>query len=660
MKPIAVTPPFITANEYLTKRGFANGLADVHKFGVRLAQVKDVIPDRPNDARFGLAFPYFSVSGNDLSYATIRVFDAPKTPGTFASVVGTSDSPKLLTPKDRPPQLYIPKGIDWDNVPKNAEIQVHESVVKCLAAVAKGYLAVGINGCWGWTSRRFLQPLLTGFASLPIMTRSCRLVAVFDSNANVGAPEYEDNVGMAVIRFGGAVEIEFHRPLLHRRIPNGPGGSWGYDDWAGAGGGLFEGPADEVEANGARASVDYLNSKICFLTHQSIVVSLENPSVTYKVGDARNVFAPVSYLDEEDRLKPAFEAWLRHGKRRWAQRLDYRPGQEAFKDEEFVNTWRGWGCEPKAGPVGWWEDLLTVMDSPKVFEQSIAWRLQNPMAKPSSLVNFLIGPQGTGKSSVAEILRRVVGTQNYYSVSGEQLASQFTDYLESFFNVVDDLGKLERKYASRLNGLITSENLLVNRKNRQPYHITNRVTWLFTSNERDSLPLREGDRRWHVIKMGVSGMNWPLFWKAVDPSALFARLLGLDVSSFSPYAPAPVTEGQREMAEATRNPLEDFCFRDLPFILERYGRKCVTATEVVMLFNREVGSEKDLSAWSPKRASDILVAQHWGKVREGSTIKVEGRPLRFWSRDKAFLSLSSVEVADHVKQTPLFGDSKHG
>ena len=89
------------------------------------------------------------------------------------------------------------------------------------------------------------------------------------------------------------------------------------------------------------------------------------------------------------------------------------------------NTWQGWAVEPTAGDCS--KILRHVLDNVcrgdvQIFQWVIAWwaqLLQDPMNKPGTAL-VIVGPQGTGKTTLGEYMKRILGP-HYVKVSDPRL-----------------------------------------------------------------------------------------------------------------------------------------------------------------------------------------------------------------------------------------------
>src|SRR5262249_14129309 len=152
--------------------------------------------------------------------------------------------------------------------------------------------------------------------------------------------------------------------------------------------------------------------------------------------------------------------WLKSPSRREFESMVYEPAKPPFFDD-VVNRWRGWGCNRRPGSIHPWATLLNHFFGAgtaerKWFEQWCAYPLQNPGMKMATAVIIHGAKQGTGKTTLAETLCRIYGT-NAARITESQLTSDFNDWArDKQFVAADEVtGGDKRAVADRLKLMIT-------------------------------------------------------------------------------------------------------------------------------------------------------------------------------------------------------------
>jgi hypothetical protein len=660
--------------DYAKKRGFEED--DFERSGwqiLPLGRAKEGLGHQtfPSDSNsFAIIFHYFGPDGSPFHYATLRIIRGAKDPKTFAGTT-EGDGPKMLAPPRKPPRVYFSKRVAWGSLPIGSEIQIHESVLKAESAIKKGYVALGISGCWGWSSKIHRIPLLDDFGLLPWSSKGFKPVVVFDSNTVRGYPEFQDLLEVAIQRFAGAFRIEHHVSVSRRKIPAGrpEGASWGYDDWAATpDGGRFEGEAELVDSDSSRAALEKINAEYAYDHGTNRIITLSTPHQIISVRDFKDKIKPLRYEDVEGELRPASEAWLVWDKRFETYGPVYRPGADTVwadpAGRPHVNMWTGWGCESKEGDVAPFLDLLTNCLTPeesREFLMWMAWPFQFPSEKKSSKVPILVGPEGVGKSAIFRVLEKIHGSKNCAFINSSDLESSFNSYIANrTLVVVDDFTKIDRKTNAKLRNIATNETIRVNAKFTPEYDVENWASLGFTGNEYDALAMEEDARRFFVMKMtpkvGWDFTKWTSWWEWIDKdgaSVIRWHLEHLDLKGFDPYAPAMLTEGKKIIAGASASSLHAW-LRELKDYTG--DRRVCTAKELDFLYVRHGGGSQDITPYRTKQISDWLAA-HGYVLATNVKVKIDGISMRIWSLDGSS-GWSSMAIKEEMQKNPLIPQSK--
>lgn len=647
---------FRSVHDYAKERGFDEG--DFETTGwqaLPLIKAKEALGHQifPSDANaFALVFHYHLPDGTPMGYATIRIIRGS------VGFLPSAEGPKLLAPARKAPRVYFSRNVRWSELQTGVEIQIHESVVKAEAAIKKGYVALGISGCWGWGSKVHRIPLLEDFALLPWSAKGLKPVVVFDSNTTRGYREFQELLELAIQRLAGAFELEHHVPVRRRCIPAGPSGnSWGYDDWCVAGGGKFDGDAQDIDSDQSRACLEKLNAEFSYDHVLHRIIQISPPHSIISIRDFKDKIKPLRYQDSEGDLKPASEAWLVWDKRRETKGPVYRPGALQIVDGH-INFWDGWGCESTRGDCS---PFLALLDNcleqfeVKEFLGWMAFHIQHCDRKKSSKVPILVGPEGVGKSAIFRVLGMIHGAKNCSFINTGELESSFNSYLSNkTLVVVDDFTKMDGKTNAKLRNISTNETIRVNAKFTPEYEIANTAALAFTGNEYDGVKMDEESRRYFVLRMSPKEKtDWPSFWKWADasgPSSLRFFLETLDVSYFDPYAPALMTAGKRVMATASQNALHVW----LQDVEEHIGQRSVaTSRELDFLYVRSGGGGQDTTPNRGKAISDWLAAHGYNLAASGIKLKIEGTTTRVWAIKDEAASWGSDRVREDMKKFSL-------
>ena len=165
-----------------------------------------------------------------------------------------------------------------------------------------------------------------------------------------------------------------------------------------------------------------------------------------------------------------------------------------------------------------------------------------------------------------------VGARNAREVSADDLASQWTDYLEFKLVYVSETRQHTRGNKSSHDVMNDLKTYLadkpavvgVHRKGRDKYAIPNLTAWVFFSNEHMPLYLAEGDRRLWIIENFAADKKSPDYYEKLHKwleknKALVASYLmdypltNADIQMFK--GAAPDTAAKQRLIAANRDPV---------------------------------------------------------------------------------------------------------
>jgi len=187
---------------------------------------------------------------------------------------------------------------------------------------------------------------------------------------------------------------------------------------------------------------------------------------------------------------------------------------------------------------------------------------------PEQKVNHGIvmgGPQGIGKDSILEPVKRAIGTGNFKEISPKHLKADFTDFVRAVIlriNEAHDLGDIDRYGFYEMTKQYTAsppDVLLCNRKNIPAYYVINAMAVVFTTNHRTTgIYLPADDRRHYVmwsekVKTDFEQPYWDKLWAYYDNGGdahVMAYLQQLDLTNFNPKAPPPKTQAWHDIVDA--------------------------------------------------------------------------------------------------------------
>lgn len=476
---------------------------------------------------------------------------------------------------------FPPIGIDWAAVLQDPSVPlvITEGELKAAKACSMGVPTIGLGGVSNLVSHK------TGYDLLPELTAIAwvgrEVIACFDndgrSNPNIIAAL---NTLASRLESFGAIPFTVN-------LPDPPqGGKMGLDDYF-----LTHTLQDFVQLCESKESMTIaqdlwrMNAGFVKVCEPNVVVELSSMrplQLTSFKAHFNNNRVPEQLLNKDGdmsyKLVPLADRWLAWPLRTSTAGITYAPGQPRFMEEtRELNTWRGWGCEPKKGDV---KPLLQLLDyifgkeqegrrALKWFLQWAAYPIQHPGAKLLTAVVIWSEQQGVGKSFLSYILGAVYGKDNWREVSQKDLVGSFTGWVQNKQLVVGSeiTGSDSHEVADQLKGLITSPYVSVNVKYVPEYELPNVCNFIFNSNRPATVYIDDKDRRFFIWE--VQHVAPPEFFVALDAwfkvpdnvAAVHHYLLNVDLAGFSPNAAAPMTTAKEDMIEAGRSSHSNWCHK---------------------------------------------------------------------------------------------------
>jgi Family of unknown function (DUF5906) len=209
--------------------------------------------------------------------------------------------------------------------------------------------------------------------------------------------------------------------------------------------------------------------------------------------------------------KSADNIFLNHPSARIVDTITYRPGKAAIVDEEVngtlrkaFNIYRPSSLKPAAGvtdaDVSPWLNLWTKIFGARgtlAYEHALNWMafvLQKPGKKPNHCL-VVVGPEGVGKDSVFEPVRRGAGKHNIATISARDVTGPQNDFWAQkqlvFINEVNNFTRRETMDTLKPYVAAPPDWLTINGKYVRQYQVPNLLAIVMFSNHTDALALKE-------------------------------------------------------------------------------------------------------------------------------------------------------------------------
>ncbi len=253
----------------------------------------------------------------------------------------------------------------------------------------------------------------------------------------------------------------------------------------------------------------------------------------------------IQLLRERGLARELIQAGLDAHAYRVAYGFETLPNQADISTSEaegraFLNLWVPPTLTPAPGPHPTIDRIIDFLcghdlEGVRWLTQWVAYKIQNPGALPKVATLFLTQP-GAGKNVLFRIIESMLGPDNCANLKRSALENNFNSHWATkLFVLADEItsGDDVRNITDRLKILIDSPRVELEGKYTNQKFVTNRIAWMFASNDRViPLSIEPGDRRYTVFR----NME-PI---APEYKALLDGCFGKDRHAFTPEFEAEV------------------------------------------------------------------------------------------------------------------------
>lgn len=213
-----------------------------------------------------------------------------------------------------------------------------------------------------------------------------------------------------------------------------------------------------------------------------------------------------------DRKSPVngFDAWMQWPGRSTHDGIGFYPGSSKQPPDvppKHFNMWRGFAIAPKEGDWSLLHDhMLNVYcgGSKKLMRWFLDWvaqLLQEPQAKPGTSVVLRGRVEGTGKSTFAYLMSKLLGGSVLSASRDDQVAGRFNSHLQNVVLLVAEEAVYagSKKATGILKDLITCSSMGYEAKGLPVITAPNYTRVVFISNEAHVVPAGPTSRRFAVF-----------------------------------------------------------------------------------------------------------------------------------------------------------------
>jgi hypothetical protein len=576
------------AGELARNKWRSSGLSDAHAKALGLEVLPSAEVERLGFLAAGaLRIPYFDLKGKPTSFYRLRYLEP--LPG-WAGVVQKPQ--RYVQPKGSLNEIYLPPLFDktWEEIAKDTtiDVMITEGEFKAACAAVFGLACIGLGGVDVWRSAKRELPILPALEKIKWEGR--KVVIVYDSDAATNP-----NVVRAERQLAKALTERGAFPCV-ASLPAGPEGKkQGLDDF------LVEHGIEALKKilNDAPSFPEAdalwaMNEEVVYIKDPGIIIVRDTGQRLAPKQFTQHTYANRHYVEVTQNSKgivqkkrPTAMRWVEWEHRFEMEMLTYAPGHPQIYNNMW-NIWPGWGTAPERGDVRHWNWLLDFLfkrekTARKWFEQWCAYPLQNPGAKMYTAVILWGLVKGTGKSLVANSLRKIYG-RNAVEIKNKDLRGGFNAWAENRQFVVGDeiTGGDRRIDADYVKGLITQPDIRINAKYMPEIVLPDVINYMFTSNHPDAFFIEDYERRYFVHEVEgapAEKVHYNAYAQWLHDGGarhLFHHLLQVDLRGFDPTGHAPDTRAKEAMTLAGKSDVGMYCVllrEDPTTALKPWGEK---------------------------------------------------------------------------------------
>lgn len=243
--------------------------------------------------------------------------------------------------------------------------------------------------------------------------------------------------------------------------------------------------------------------------------------------------------------------------------------------EKYWNNWRPSTIQPIEGDVTpFLRHVSSLCDGEPESISYLLGFIAHAVKKPEEKVRhmpIIIGGQGSGKSTLCDIMGRLVGMHNYSAIAAADMLGNWTSLLENKVLVAIEEMRIShstqtKALANALKEKVTNDKITVKKKYISEYQIDNVTRFIGLSNHLVPIEIEPSDRRYYVIvsktaikhsgvtvaeatKDWISGYHdWLYFNGGLE--AVLSYLLDYDTQMFTPNK-APVQSDRQAKFKAS-------------------------------------------------------------------------------------------------------------
>jgi Family of unknown function (DUF5906) len=323
---------------------------------------------------------------------------------------------------------------------------------------------------------------------------------------------------------------------------------------------------------------DNFEKLVCkILDKSTFICEINNSKIVKSKTQLITTYENLGYYDDEGNHSYFINNWLKDPQMLTYDSIGMYPNPKLCP-KNIYNMWEAFEIEKYKSPYDknlpalnmFLKHIQILCNNEKpVYDYLTKWiaqMIQYPETK--TIMPTIISAEGSGKGTLVNLIRKLLGDRKVFETSSpsRDIWGEFNTHMaNSFFINLDELSKREcADSEGRIKALITNPALTINDKGVPSYQITSYHRFMSTTNNREPINTKNGDRRNLIILASdeLKG-NYDYFQKINeymnDINALrtfYDYLKSIpDMDKFGSI-PIPETSYQEEQKKANREPID--------------------------------------------------------------------------------------------------------
>ena len=248
---------------------------------------------------------------------------------------------------------------------------------------------------------------------------------------------------------------------------------------------------------------------LCYCIHRT------NELQICSLNQLREIYSTNILYDEKKKEYNFFDRWTKDTTKKEVEKMDFLP-EPLVCPINVYNLWGGFKYEDNVGDIDKFISLMNLVDGGSEYMiHYLAHLIQKPGEMP--LVGIVLrGIEGSGKNSITEIMKRLVGDEHYFSTSdpGRDVFCRFSEAINKKLVINFDEAEAKKMFMFNedIKCLITSRTTNYEKKGITPICMRSFVRCIVTTNNYTPLKISLTDRRWAVFNVLDTYVKNKKFW----------------------------------------------------------------------------------------------------------------------------------------------------